>query len=120
MKILESSEMYLETILVLKEKNGKVKSIDVANDLGYSKASVSVAMKQLRENGYVRFEDDNSITLLPIGEDIAKKVYEKHKLLTNALIKLGVDPITASNDACKIEHVISEESLLAFSRFLSK
>ncbi len=117
MKILESSEMYLETILMLREQNGKVKSIDVANELNYTKASVSVAMKQLRENEYVRFEGDNSITLLPKGEEIAKAVFEKHQVLTKALIKLGVDPVIASKDACKMEHVVSEETLIAIKKF---
>ncbi len=117
MKILESSEMYLETILLLREQNGKVRSIDVANELNYTKASVSVAMKQLRENEFIRFEDDNSITLLPKGEEIAKAIYEKHKFLTAALVKIGVDPIIAAKDACKMEHVISDETLTALKSF---
>ncbi len=120
MKLLESAEMYLETIYVLQERNGKVKSVDVANELNYSKASVSIAMKQLRENNYITFNGDNSISLLPTGLEVAIAVYEKHVFLTKALIKMGVDPITASQDACRMEHVISKETLEALKSFVEE
>lgn len=113
MKIQESAENYLETILILKNRNGKVRSVDIANEMHFSKPSVSVAMKNLRENGYISMDKEGNIELLPDGEDIASKIYERHILLTKYLIALGVSPETAAEDACRIEHDISIESFEA-------
>ena len=110
MTIQESAENYLETILILQEKIEKVRSIDISIELGYSKPSVSVAMKKLRENEYIEIDKDGYITLLPKGKEIAEKMYERHVFLSNWLIKLGVNEKTAVEDACKIEHLLSEES----------
>ena len=110
MQIHESSEDYLESILMLKERKGFVRSIDIANELDYTKASVSVAMKKLRESGLIEMAPDGMITLLPEGMRIATAIYERHVLLSQYLIRLGVDPKVAAEDACRIEHVISEES----------
>ena len=110
MKIQESAENYLETILVLKERKGLVRSIDIANELEFSKPSVSIAMRNLRENGYVSMDAGGFITLLPAGQEIAERIYERHRLLTKWLTGLGVDPAIASEDACRIEHDISEET----------
>ena len=110
MRILESAENYLETILILKKRLGQVRSIDIVNELQYSKPSVSVAMKQLRENGYIRMDRDGYITLTGTGQEIADRMYERHTLLSNWLMRLGVDEQTAVEDACRIEHVISQQS----------
>lgn len=110
MKIQESAENYLETILVLKKRNGHVRSIDIANELDFSKPSVSIAMKNLREHGYIETDKDGYIELLPDGMKIASEIYERHTLLTDYLIALGVSAETAAEDACRIEHVISVES----------
>ena len=112
-KIHESAENYLETILVLYERNGTVRSIDIANELEFSKPSVSVAMKNLRANGYIQVDDTGNISLLPKGYEIARAIYEKHTLLTQCLIALGVPAQIASEDACRIEHVLSRESFEA-------
>ena len=109
MNIHESAEDYLESILVLKERQGMVRSIDVVH-LGYSKPSVSVAMKRLRENGYIEMDREGYITLLPPGEEIARRIYTRHKLLTRFLVQLGVSEEVAAADACKIEHDLSDES----------
>ncbi|MDO4565651.1 MAG: metal-dependent transcriptional regulator, partial [Clostridia bacterium] len=113
MKIYASSEDYLETILMLKNRKGRVRSIDIANELNFSKASVSIAMKNLRTNGYVSVDSDGYITLLDKGREIAEKIYERHTLLTNWLTALGVAPGIAREDACRIEHVISAETFAA-------
>ncbi len=113
MKIHESAENYLETILMLKKTKGMVRSIDIANELDFSKPSVSVAMKNLRENGYIEVDSSGYISLLEKGRIIAEKMYERHTLLSDWLIALGVDPKTAVEDACRIEHVISAESFEA-------
>ena len=110
MNIHESAEDYLECILMLRLKNGMVRSIDIVHDLDYSKPSVSVAMKRLRENGYIEMDADGYITLLPPGEVIAEKIYARHQVLTAFLVQLGVSPECAAVDACKIEHDISDES----------
>ncbi len=110
MNIHESAEDYLEAILKLKEDQGMVRSIDIVRELGFSKPSISVAMKNLRENGYIRMDDDGFITLLPPGEKIAQRIYERHQLLTEFLTQLGVSPENAAADACKIEHDLSDES----------
>ena len=116
MKIHESAENYLETILILKSRNGSVRSIDIANELNFSKPSVSVAMKNLRENGYITIDSSGMISLNPTGLEIAEKIYERHTLISDWLIRLGVDPDTAAEDACRIEHVISEESFNAIKK----
>ena len=120
MKIQQSAENYLETILVLTKRNGDVRSIDIANELGFSKPSVSVAMKSLRENGYIDVMGDGHIILLPEGRKIAEKLYERHTVLTDALLALGVPAEIAAEDACKIEHILSEESFNAIKKHLEK
>ncbi|WMJ76438.1 MULTISPECIES: metal-dependent transcriptional regulator [unclassified Sedimentibacter] len=120
MKIQESAEMYLETILILSKESPPVRSIDIANELEYTKPSVSVGMKNLRENGYIEMDADSYITLTEKGMAIAKSVYEKHILLSEWLTFLGVNKKTATEDACRIEHVISEESFEAIKRHVQK
>ncbi|MDO4297129.1 MAG: metal-dependent transcriptional regulator [Lachnospiraceae bacterium] len=110
MKVLESAENYLETILILHNRLPQVRSIDVVNELGFSKPSVSVAMKGLREKGLIVMDPDGHITLTDAGREIAEMIYERHTLLTAWLTTLGVDPKVAAEDACRIEHVISKES----------
>ena len=119
MKIQQSAENYLETIFVLTKRNGVVRSIDIANELGFSKPSVSVAMKALRENGYIEVMGDGHINLLPEGRKVAEKLYERHTVLTNALIALGVPEEIASEDACKIEHILSDETFAAIKNYRS-
>lgn len=113
MKIQESAENYMEAILMLHKRNGHVRSIDIAGELDFSKPSVSVAMKNLRENGYIEMDENGYITLLAKGQEIAERMYERHTLLSNWLIALGVNPETALEDACRLEHVISAESFAA-------
>ena len=110
MKIHESAEDYLEAILVLKERQGMVRSIDIVHYLEFSKPSVSVAMKRLRENGYIEMDEEGYITLLAPGEEIARRIYTRHRLLTQFLTQLGVSEAVAAADACKIEHDLSDES----------
>lgn len=105
-----SAEDYLEVILILNERLGQVRSIDIVNELGYSKPSISVAMKKLRENGYIDMDQEGFISLKPPGMEIAKRIYRRHKLLKSFLIGLGVDEAVAAEDACKIEHCISEQT----------
>jgi len=107
---LESSEDYLEAILMLKERLGQVHSIDIVYKKGYTKASISIAMKKLREKGYIEMDDSGCITLTAAGLKIARRTYSRHKLLTEFLISFGIDPATAESDACKIEHDISDET----------
>lgn len=118
MQIRESAENYLETILILSQRKGKgeVRSIDIVNELEFSKPSVSVAMKNLRENGYITVDKDGYIRLTDKGLDIAEKMYERHTLLSQWLIKLGVDEKVAVEDACRMEHVISAESFAAIKK----
>ncbi|MDE7339671.1 MAG: metal-dependent transcriptional regulator [Lachnospiraceae bacterium] len=118
MKIQESAENYLETILMLGQKKGNVRSIDIAHELEYKKPSVSVAMKNLRENGYIRVDDSGFITLTDAGRQIAETMYERHLLLSRWLMELGVNEKTAVEDACKMEHVISKESFEAIKNHL--
>ena len=118
MKIQESAEHYLETLLILKERNGLVRSIDLANELGYSRPSVSVAVKQFRENGYVTVDEAGYIELTGTGREIAEKMYERHKTLSSLLERMGVSPATAVRDACRIEHVISDESFDKIKEFM--
>lgn len=110
MNIHESAEDYLEAILILRESRGAVRSIDVVRQLGLTKPSVSVAMKRFRENGYISMDADGFITLLPPGEEIAQRIYGRHKLLTRFLMALGVSEETAAADACKMEHDLSDET----------
>lgn len=116
MNIHESAEDYLEMILMLREKKGYVRSVDISQALGVTKPSVSFAMKKLRENGYIQMEERNEITLTEKGMAIARRIYDRHKALTAFLIQLGVDEATAREDACKIEHDISDETYLAILR----
>lgn len=120
MKIRESAEDYLETILILKNRNGMVRSIDIATELGYSKPSVSIAMKNLRENGYISVDPSGYISLEPSGKEIAEKIYERHIFLSSWFIELGVDPKTAINDACKMEHVVSSETFEAIKNHVER
>ena len=116
MKIQESAENYLETILVISKRKPQVRSIDIANELSFSKPSVSVAMKNLRLNGYINVNQEGYITLTESGLAIAEKIYERHELLSTWLIKQGVAPETASEDSCRIEHVSSTESFLSIKQ----
>ena len=120
MKIQESAENYLETILLLQQRKGSVRSIDIANELEFSKPSVSVAMKNLRLNGYIEMDAAGLIRLLPPGLAIAEAVLEKHRLMTAFLIGLGVSPDVAAEDACRIEHVLSDESYEAIKNHVMK
>ena len=120
MKIHKSSEDYLETILILQEKNKVVRAIDICEDMNFSKPSVSIAMKKLRENGYINVDSNSHITLTEEGYKIAYKVYEKHQILTKALMALGVSEEIAKEDACKIEHDLSEESFNALKNKFCK
>ena len=120
MKVRESAEDYLEAILVIFERKGSVRSIDIANELEFSKPSVSIAMKNLPENGYITMDKDGYITLTKKGKKIADMVYERHKFITQGLVRIGVDPAIAAEDACRIEHVISQESFEALKKYCSK
>ena len=112
MKIQESAENYLESILMLKEEKGFVRSIDIAHHMDFSKPSISRAMGLLRENGYITMDKDWFINLTEAGMEVASRIYERHRLLTQWLTALGVSPETAAEDACRIEHDISEETFL--------
>ena len=118
MNINESQENYLESILIIKSQKGFVRSIDIANELSVSKPSVSVAMKNFREGGYITVDDDGNIDLTDKGLEIATRVYERHEVISKTLILLGVDKETALIDSCKIEHVISEETFTKIKEFL--
>ena len=120
MKLFESGEDYLERILVLKEKNEHVRSIDIVNDMGFSKPSVSVAMKKLKENGFIAIDKNGYITLTDSGYEIANRIYERHQLLTQLFVSLGVDEETAMKDACKIEHDLSDETFQAIKKRIKK
>ena len=119
MKIQESAENYLETILILSQKKTQVRSIDIVNELEFSKPSVSVAMKNLRQNGYVLMDKDGSLTLTDAGREIAEMIYERHQVLSEWLVRLGVDEQTAVKDACRIEHVISPKSFQAIKNHIT-
>ncbi len=116
MNLHESGEMYLEAILVLNQKNGFTRSVDVGEYLGYSKPSVSRAMGILRKGGYVLVEDTGALILTDAGREVAEKIYERHTVLSQLLINLGVSEGTALADACKMEHTISDESFQALKR----
>ena len=108
MRILESSEDYLEAMLMMKEQHGYIRSIDIAAELGVTKPSVSYATKRLRENGYITMDKEGLITLTDKGMEVANRIYERHKTLTHYFISLGVDEETAREDACKVEHDLRE------------
>lgn len=120
MKIQESAENYLETIYILRKKMGSVRSIDVVNHLGFSKPSVSNAMKQFRENGYVTVDDGGFITLTDLGLEVAEKIYKRHEVLSKVLMSLGVSEAVAKEDACKIEHYLSDETFEAIEKHMEK
>jgi Mn-dependent DtxR family transcriptional regulator len=119
MKINESAENYLEAIFMLKNKTGFVRSIDVAHELSFTKASVSVAMKSFREKGYITMDESGGISLTSEGMAIAEKIFERHHIIASALISIGVDKETAFDDSCKIEHVISDESFEKLKKYLN-
>ena len=118
MKVHESAENYLETILILSLKGNQVRSIDIANELDYSKPSVSVAMKNLREKGYILTDADGYITLTAKGRKIADSMYERHVAISDWLVYLGVDKKTAAQDACKMEHAMSDKSFSAIKKHI--
>lgn len=120
MQIHKSAEDYLEAMLMMQERYGYIRSIDVSLELGVTKPSVSYATKRLRENGYLTMEKDGLITLTDTGLEIAKRMYERHKLLTQYLIRLGVDEQVAREDACKLEHDISKETFEAIKRHAAR
>ena len=120
MQIKESAENYLETILVLQEKQGHVRSIDLANELNFKKSSISVAVKKLRENGFITVDENGYITLKKPGYEIASQIYDRHKTITSLLISTGVNKETAAEDACRIEHVISNESYQCIKNYFYK
>lgn len=117
MILQESGEMYLESILVLSQKRPVVRSVDVADYFGYSKPSISRAMGLLKNGGFIMVGEDGALTLTDVGRDVAEKIYERHTVLTAMLMHLGVDPEIASEDACKIEHHISDTTFEAIKRF---
>lgn len=119
MVIHESAEDYLETILMLSKKLPVVRSIDIANEMGYKKSSVSIAMKNLRESEHIRVTKEGYIYLTDSGREIAEMIYERHQILSSWLIKLGVDKKVAEEDACRIEHDISKESFNAIKKAIS-
>lgn len=119
MNVTESAENYLETILILSKRLPVVRSVDIANELGFKKSSVSIAMKNLREKEHILVDHSGFITLTPSGREIAEMVYERHLLFSNWLMRLGVNEQTALEDACKIEHVLSKESFEAIKRCIS-
>ena len=118
MSVNESAENYLETILILSRQLPVVRSVDIANELSFKKSSVSVAMKNLRENGHVTVDGSGFITLTPSGREIAEMIYERHEMISSWLIRIGVSKETALEDACRIEHVISKESFDAIKEFI--
>ena len=120
MKIQESAEDYLESILIIGEKNEFVRAIDIVNHLGISKPSVSVYLKNLRENGYVDIDDKGHLSLTKSGLSIAEKIYERHKILSSLLMSLGVNEEIALKDACKIEHDLSDETFEAIKKHYKK
>lgn len=120
MRIQQSAEDYLETMLILQEKHGYIRSIDIANYLGVTKPSVSYAVKRLKESGYINMESNGPITLTPPGLEIARRTYDRHIALVSFLEILGVEDELAEEDACKIEHVISNDTYLAICNYLEK
>ena len=119
MNLLESGEMYLETIYVLSKTKNEIHSVDIAEEMGYSKPSVSRAVHLLEDNGYIDVSKEGLITLTDSGLSVAHKIYERHTILTSILIKLGVSESTALEDACKLEHAISDESFEAIKKYMA-
>lgn len=119
LQLKESGEMYLETIYVLSQKKNFVRAIDICEEMGYSKPSVSRAMGLLRDGGYINVAKDGGITLTDLGLEVAERTYERHKVLSKFFISIGVDEETAVNDACKIEHVISSETFTALKKHMN-
>ena len=117
-RILESKENYLETILILQNRRGEVRSIDIAAEMDFSKPSVSVAMKNLRNEGCIIVDENGRITLTKEGKEIAERVYERHLLFTEWLISMGISEETAAEDACRMEHCLSEESFAAIKNYI--
>ena len=120
MQLKESGEMYLETIYILSKKNPFVRAIDVGEYMGYSKPSVSRAMGLLKNGGYVTADENGFLSLTEAGREIAEKIYERHTVLTDVLVHLGVDRETAVEDACRIEHVISDQSFQAIKQHIKR
>lgn len=120
MNLQESGEMYLETILILSEKKNSVRSIDICDEMGFSKPSISRAMHLLKDGGYLDIDENGFITLTELGREIAEKIYERHKVLTALFVGIGVDEKTASEDACRIEHVISDKTFKAIKKHMKK
>lgn len=120
MHIQESGEMYLETIFILSREGGTVRGIDISEHMGYSKPSVSRAIGLLKNGGFLTVDDAGAITLTDAGRELAEKIYERHTLLSSLLVKLGVDEDTAIEDACRIEHVISDTTFEAIKGYLAK
>ena len=120
MRTEESAENYLETVLLLSQKNGKVRSVDIARERGFSKPTVSIALKKLVQKGYVEIGADLAVVLTQDGRRIAEKIYERHRLITQMLVDIGVNETTAAQDACKMEHDISEESFACLKAFYEK
>ena len=120
MPIQESGEMYLETILYLTKEKGSVRAIDVAEHMGYSKPSVSRAMGLLKNGGYITVDEEGMLVLTSFGKEVAEKIYERHTILTEFFVGLGVDRKTASDDACKIEHHLSDQTFMAIKQHAKK
>lgn len=120
MPIQESGEMYLETILYLTKEKGSVRAIDVAEYMGYSKPSVSRAVGLLKNGGYITVDSEGLLVLTASGKDVAEKIYERHTMLTEFFVRLGVEPEVASDDACKIEHHLSDQTFMAIKRHAEK
>ena len=116
----ESAEDYLETILILRERKGNVRSIDIVNEMNYSKPSISIAMKKLKSEGKVEMDLNGYITLTPLGEEIAKRTYKRHQLLEKVLVAIGIDEETAAEEACRIEHVIDDNTYDKINEFYEK
>lgn len=120
MRLQESGEMYLETILILSQRKENVRAIDICEEMGYSKPSVSRGLKILRENSYIYIDKNGYITLSKTGREVAEKIYERHQVLSALLVKIGVDEETATEDACRIEHVISDTTFNAVKKAINK
>lgn len=120
MRLQESGEMYLETILILSQRKENVRAIDICEEMGYSKPSVSRGLKILRENSYIYIDRNGYITLSKTGREVAEKIYERHQVLSALLVKIGVDEETATEDACRIEHVISDTTFSAVKKAINK
>ena len=116
MEIHEAAEMYLETILILKNRLGVVKSIDIAREMGYSKPTISIAMKKFRENGYISIDPEGFVTMTEKGKNIAERIYERHQVLSHWLEEMGVSEANAVADACKMEHDLSEETFACLKK----